>query len=315
MSKKLIHVAAAVIRNKSGQILIAKRPDDKHQGGLWEFPGGKVEPGEPVKMALSRELEEELGIEVQQCEPLIKVPHHYTDKSVLLDVYEVTEFTGQAWGKEGQPIKWVEPSELDNFEFPAANHPILNACALPEAWFITPATNHLVSEILQQINRAYQLGARGVMLRAHQLDDHSFQSLYQKLKPVCQEKGIFLSVNRDCDIANEMGVQALHLSSGELTKLKERGEFQGRWLSASCHSPVELEMAVSKGVDFVTLSPVCPTHSHPEVEPMGWSEFKVIAESYPLPVYALGGVSVGDVVLARKSGAQGIAAISAWLEG
>lgn len=314
MSKKLIHVAAAVIRNKSGQILIAKRPDDKHQGGLWEFPGGKVEPGEPVRLALSRELEEELGIQVQQCEPLIKVPHHYTDKSVLLDVYEVTEFSGQAWGKEGQPTKWVESTDLDDFEFPAANLPILNACILPEAWFITPATNHLVSETLQQINKAYQLGARGVMLRAHQLDDHSFQSLYQKLQPVCQEKGILLSVNRNCEIANKLGARALHLSSGELEKLKERRDFQGRWLSASCHSEAELALAVSKGVDFVTLSPVCPTSSHPDVEPMGWNEFTVMAESYPLPVYALGGVSMGDVLLARTSGAQGIAAISAWLE-
>ena len=156
MSKKLIHVAAAVIKNGDGQILIAKRSADQHQGGLWEFPGGKVEPGEPVPVALARELEEELGIEVTHSSPLIKVPHHYADKSVLLDVYEVTQFNGEAWGREGQPVEWVNPGDLDQFQFPAANKPILNTCLLPDSWFITPEHISEVDEFIKKIDQAQQ---------------------------------------------------------------------------------------------------------------------------------------------------------------
>ena len=100
---KRIHVAAAVIRCVDGQILLAKRPEDKHQGGLWEFPGGKVEASETVQAALSRELEEELGIRPSAARPLIQVRHDYPDKQVLLDVWEVSAFTGEPHGAEGQP--------------------------------------------------------------------------------------------------------------------------------------------------------------------------------------------------------------------
>ena len=100
---KRIHVVAAVIRGADGRILIARRADTQHQGGLWEFPGGKVEEGEAVEVALARELREELGIEVTGSRPLIKVSHDYPDKQVLLDVREVDAFTGEPHGAEGQP--------------------------------------------------------------------------------------------------------------------------------------------------------------------------------------------------------------------
>ena len=118
---KRVHVAAAVIRGADGRVLIARRPDDKHQGGLWEFPGGKVEEGEVVQAALSRELEEELGIRVSAARPLIQVHHDYPDKHVLLDVWEVSAFTGEPHGAEGQPLAWVAPRDLGQYEFPEAN--------------------------------------------------------------------------------------------------------------------------------------------------------------------------------------------------
>ena len=108
---KVVHVAVGVIKNNLDQILIAKRPDDAHQGGLWEFPGGKVEAGETLTQALARELREELAIEVQSITPLIQIQHDYSDKSVLLDVCLVDGFTGIAQGNEGQPIRWVDAAE------------------------------------------------------------------------------------------------------------------------------------------------------------------------------------------------------------
>jgi 8-oxo-dGTP diphosphatase len=124
---RLIHVAAGVIVAAGGQILIARRPESAHQGGLWEFPGGKVEAGESVEAALARELQEELAIVVTACAPLLEVHHNYPDKSVLLDVWLVTAFTGEPHGNEGQPVRWVDVAALNNYTFPAANAPIVAA--------------------------------------------------------------------------------------------------------------------------------------------------------------------------------------------
>jgi 8-oxo-dGTP diphosphatase len=124
---KRVHVAVAVIINSDGHILIAKRPEHVHQGGLWEFPGGKVEAGESLELALKRELQEELGIELQACEPLLEIHHDYPDKQVFLEVCSVTAFSGEAYGREQQPIRWVSAASLSEYDFPVANQPIIEA--------------------------------------------------------------------------------------------------------------------------------------------------------------------------------------------
>ena len=124
-----IHVAVAVIRNARNDILISRRHADSHQGGLWEFPGGKLKRGESLQQALERELREELGIEIGAIRPLLEIEHDYGDRRVLLDVWLVQEFSGEARGLEGQPLNWVAPAELANYAFPAANRPILEAIA------------------------------------------------------------------------------------------------------------------------------------------------------------------------------------------
>ena len=130
---KRVEVAAGVIYNPQGQILIAKRAANQHQGGFWEFPGGKIEAGESAQEALARELQEELAIRVSESEPLIRIEHEYSDKSVVLDVWCVTAFSGKARGVEGQPLEWVLPSDLKNYDFPAANEPIIEAVLKREA--------------------------------------------------------------------------------------------------------------------------------------------------------------------------------------
>ena len=123
----VVHVAVGVILNDARQILLAKRPADSHQGGLWEFPGGKVEQGEALAQALIRELKEELGIDVHKNSPLLQVRHDYDDKAVLLDVCVVWEFGGVARGLEGQSLRWVEVQDLGSYNFPAANVAIVEA--------------------------------------------------------------------------------------------------------------------------------------------------------------------------------------------
>lgn len=128
-----VHVAVGVILNASQQVLIARRPIGSHQGGLWEFPGGKVEAGETLEQALFRELKEELAIDVSQCSPLVTIEHDYGDKLVLLDVCMVRAFTGEAVGMEGQVLRWIGLKQLCEYQFPAANKPIVELlAALPE---------------------------------------------------------------------------------------------------------------------------------------------------------------------------------------
>lgn len=123
----VIHVVVGIIVNKDNQVLIAKRASHQHQGDKWEFPGGKVEKAETPQEALQRELKEELGIDIQSAQKITEINHKYTDKTVLLDVYQVTGWQGEATGREGQPLLWVERSALNQYEFPAANAEILSS--------------------------------------------------------------------------------------------------------------------------------------------------------------------------------------------
>jgi 8-oxo-dGTP diphosphatase len=120
-----VEVAAGVINNAHGLILIALRPQHADLGGLWEFPGGKVEQDETLEAALSRELDEEIGIEVVQASPLLRITHTYPTKTLLLHVYQVTHFKGDPVGREGQELRWVTLDELVTLPFPAANQAII----------------------------------------------------------------------------------------------------------------------------------------------------------------------------------------------
>ena len=121
----LVTVAVGVLIDSVGRVLVTRRAPDAHQGGLWEFPGGKVEADETLLEALARELKEELGVLVQTTEALMVLEYDYGDKQVSLDVHHVTHWSGEPRGLEGQPLAWQRPEQLRDWEFPAANRPIL----------------------------------------------------------------------------------------------------------------------------------------------------------------------------------------------
>jgi 8-oxo-dGTP diphosphatase len=311
-NRKLIHVAAAVIEDAEGNIFLAKRPDDKHQGGLWEFPGGKVEPGESSQTALARELDEEVGIQVTQVEPLIQIPYHYPDKSVFLDVFRVTEFTGKAWGREGQEVRWVPVSELGRYAFPAANKPILNAVLLPERLLITPSCESALA-CVQGIETALgKHDLQWVMLRQKQLTESQFAGWAATLQKHQMMRNKLLTLNCSVTLANELQAQSVHLTSERLMALSNRDAFHGRFLGASCHTQEELNQAAALQCDYVTLSPLNHTETHPDSPPLGWEAAERLIFETPLPVLLLGGIKAVDLPRARTIGAQGIAAISAW---
>jgi 8-oxo-dGTP diphosphatase len=319
----VVHVAAAAIFDEAGRVLIARRPAHVHQGGLWEFPGGKVETDEVVLDALRRELHEELGIDVQVARPLIRVHHDYPDKSVLLDVWRVDGFAGKAPscggnGCEGQPVKWVLPNELDNYDFPAANIPIVTAVRLPDRYLITPNPGEDLSAFLVQLENCLRGGIRLVQLRAKSLPAETYAALARQCVALCKQYDASLMLNADPKVVAEVGAQGVHLDSVRLESLSEapfqNKRLNGKWVSASCHSAQQLEQARKLGADFVMVSPVATTASHPDTEPLGWEQFQLLTEQADCPVYALGGMTADDLEQAFAHGAQGVAAIRALWE-
>ncbi|MGA4632815.1 Nudix family hydrolase [Pseudomonas solani] len=309
---KRVHVAAAVIRGADGRVLIARRPDDKHQGGLWEFPGGKVEEGEAVQVALSRELEEELGIRVSSARPLIQVHHDYPDKQVLLDVWEVSAFTGEPHGAEGQPLAWVTEQELADYEFPAANQPILAAARLPDRYLITPDELE-PQELLQGVRAALAKGVRLIQLRAPNMFDAQYRDLAVDIQGLCARRAQ-LMLKGPLEWLGDFPAAGWHLTADQLRRYAPRGRPfpKERWLAASCHSAEELELATEMGVDFVTLSPLQATQTHPDAQPLGWETAQDMIRRFNKPVFLLGGVGPDDLPRAWQTGAQGVAGIRAF---
>lgn len=308
-----LHVVAAVIRTANDQTLLAKRPSHKHQGGKWEFPGGKVEPGELPVVALQRELDEELGICVTEaaCRPLIKVRYRYPDKAVLLDVWEVLEYQGEAYGKEGQTIAHFSSDALSELDFPAANRPIISAACLPDTCLITPEINSDtgVDAFLAQLEQVLRNGVRLVQLRLKQVEEAAWNELAPQAIALVHRYGGHIILNSPHQWLPE--ADGLHVTSAQLHSLLERPEYLNhKWLSVSCHNASELKMAEELGADFVFLSPVKTTTSHPEAELLGWQAFAALVETVNVPVFALGGMRADDILQARRSGAQGVAAIS-----
>lgn len=304
-----LHVVAAVIRNAQQEILLALRASDKHQGGLWEFPGGKCEADESPQQALSRELQEELGIVIAEPQPLIQVRHDYPDLQVLLDVYEVRHFTGHAHGAEGQEIRWVAANALADYQFPAANRSIVSAAQLPARYLITP--EGLNSEQLYLgVEQALTAGHTLIQLRAPQLSAAKYHALAQRLQALCAGRAQLI-LKGDLSWQAEFPKAGWHLTARQLQELvgQSRPLPAGRWLAASCHNAQELQQASALQVDFVTLSPILPTQTHPGAATLGWQAAQQLLRGFNAPAFLLGGLTEQDIAPARSVGGQGVAAI------
>lgn len=309
------HVVVAVIENDRNELLLARRHDHQHQGGLWEFPGGKVNPGESAYAALERELHEELVITPVQARPLIRIPYEYPDRKLLLDVWRLTAFSGEPQGAEGQSLVWVHRQALTEYSFPAANRAIVSAAQLPSRYLITPDPGPFAEwpVFLQQLRASLKAGNRLVQLRAPTLERTSYLKLAQQVLDCCEEQGATLLLNGEPSLLDECDAAGIHLNSTRLMKISQRPLGADKLLAASCHNAQQLSQAEKIDVDFALLSPVKPTASHPEAQAIGWENFHCLSEQCRVPLYALGGMSPQDLPEAWRYGAQGIAAIrSLW---
>jgi 8-oxo-dGTP diphosphatase len=307
--RSMVEVAAGVILDEQGRVLIAKRPPHLHQGNRWEFPGGKLEPGETAEEALRRELKEELDIEPLAATPLIGIRHDYPDRRVRLSVWRVERFHGEPRGLQGQPLCWAAPDELPGFEFPAANRPIVAAARLPDRYAILEADSADPTLLRERLHGLSKAGITLVRLRASRLLPPQYGTLAEYAVNFCRARGIRLLLNGDPELVRSTGAAGLHLRTDQLMALRERPLDAGLWVAASCHSLEELRQAERIDADFAVLGPVRATATHPEATPLGWEAFEALAETAVIPVYALGGLGPANLAEAKRRGAQGIAAI------
>jgi 8-oxo-dGTP diphosphatase len=319
--KKRIHVAVGVIAGKDGRILVARRTKDQHLGGLWEFPGGKLEDGETVVTALHRELREELAIEVRAQTPLIRIEHDYPEKSVLLDVWTVSQFDGTPVSQEGQPLRWLSPDELTPVEFPEANRAIIRRLQLPDHIAIyqagaKPTDFSAFATALPPLTllrlRRYQNGSHRqsqynpLITDALKSCEHTGTGLIVDLdKPALTDSGLDWLIN-----SGEPAIKGCHANSQILEQLTSRPVPDHLLFGVSCHTAAGLHKAKQAGADYALLSPVLATASHPGVSLLGWDGLARLLEDCDLPVYAMGGMRLADMDMAKAAGARGIAGIS-----
>jgi 8-oxo-dGTP diphosphatase len=304
-----LQVAVGVVKNPEGKILISLRHAALHQGGLWEFPGGKIESSETAEQALARELNEELNITVIAATPLITVSHQYPDRFVQLNVFLVEQFSGVAKSLEGQPFKWVTPAELGHYAFPAANQPIITAARLPHHYAILDDADEAL--LLTNLQKLLNRGVKLIQARLKNLPPVAVAKFIEQAYPLCQQQQAVLLMNSAVEYSAE--VDGIHLTSRDLMVLKTRPG-NSQWLAASCHNLEQLQHAQNIGVDFVVLAPVLATQTHPDAASLGWEQFADLVAKVNLPVYALGGMTESSLSQAQQSGGQGIAAIRAFLD-
>jgi 8-oxo-dGTP diphosphatase len=312
---EVIEVAAAVMLRADGsEFLLAQRPQGKVYAGYWEFPGGKVEPGETVRAALLRELREELGISVSACSPWLTRVFTYPHATVRLNFWRVTAWDGEIGigaPLEHDAVDWQKCGKSASVTpILPANAPILKALALPTAMAITMGESEGVERQLERLEEALDKGLRLIQVRDKGWPYAQRLWFAEAVRRIAGQRGALVLINDDEDIARRIGADGLHLSAAGLAACMQRPDFD--WVGASCHGADELRRAAELGLDYALLGPVLPTPTHPEATGLGWAEFARLITGTPLPVIALGGMKNAMLAAAQEHGAHGIALMRGW---
>lgn len=292
----MVEVAAAVIQRADGSFLLAQRPPGKVYAGYWEFPGGKVEPGEALASALFRELHEELGIDVLRAYPWITRRHAYEHASVVLRFFRVSAWTGEPHPRESQSIRWQRLDEPMAEPMLPANAPVLTSLALPVEYAITDASRFGIPVMQARLDKGLKL----LQIREPGLGESEKKEFTERILDLAHRYG--------CKVLTKTpfpGADGLHLAASGLMRLEKR---PAGLVAASCHTREELERAMQLELDFAVLGPV-----KDKAPAMGWKKFAGMARGASIPVYAIGGLVRADLDEAWAAGAHGVAMIrGAW---
>lgn len=296
----MVEVAAAVLQRADGSFLLAQRPAGKVYAGYWEFPGGKVEAGEPPQQALARELHEELGIEIGESFPWLTRVFTYPHGTVRLNFFRVHDWKGEPHPREQQAIAWQAPGAPSASPMLPANAPVLASLALPVEYAVTDASARGIAQMLAVLEARLRSGLRLLQVREPGLPPQEREAFARQAIELAHRYG--------CKVLTKApfpGADGVHYPAAQLAKLTER---PAGLAAASCHDREELERAMALELDFVVLGPV-----RDKAPALGWARFAEIARGATLPVYAIGGLVPADLPDAWRAGAHGIAMIrGAW---
>ena len=310
-SRRRIEVAAAVLHDAAGRFLLAQRPPGKAYAGYWEFPGGKVEPGESAADAIRRELQEELGIEVAAACPWLTRDFDYAHAAVRLRFFRIYDWQGEPDGREGQRFAWQTTAQIDVAPVLPANGPILRALSLPDIYGITHAHALGLPVFMRKLSVALDGGLQLIQVREKNMPADQLRAFASEVVALARGYGARVLINGDAQLAQDVGADGVHLTAVQLQGLSTRPP--GDWVAASCHNRKEIVAATRLGVDFAVLGPVAHTSTHPGAAVLGWDGLAQALTDVQIPVYALGGMRSHDLAVARDAGAHGVAMLrGAW---
>jgi len=301
----ITRVSAAVLLKPDGRVLLAQRPHGKPYAGYWEFPGGKLEPGETPRHALDRELHEELGIDVKRASPWLVQEFVYPHAHVELNFFRVFDWEGELVSRDGQAFEWQVPGEYTVSPLLPANTRILAALDLPLVYGITCAEDSGEAAFLARAQRAFEGGLRLAQLRDKAWSLDRRMAFARPLAALAHRFGARVLWNGTEDEAREARCDGVHWTSALLADAVSRP--RDLLVAASCHTAVDLARAGELDLDFAVLGPVAPTPTHPSATPLGWAAFASLAAATRVPVFALGGLGAGDLRTAIDAGAHGVA--------
>jgi len=278
----IVRVAAAVILRPDGRVLLAQRPPGKPYEGYWEFPGGKLEPGEAPAQALARELREELGLAVRRSAPWIVQAFEYPHANVELHFFRVFAWDGEPHGHDGQAFAWQTPGAFDVAPLLPANTRVLAALQLPSIYGISCASEIGEDAFLARAESAFAQGLRLMQVREKDWPATRIASFALRVKAIACSHGAKVLLNGESDVALELGLDGVHWTSARLLEAKARPD--GLLVGASCHDALELARAAALGCDFAVMGPVQTTPSHAGVQPLRWDGFAHAIAGTRIPV-------------------------------
>ena len=294
--------ACGILRRADGAVFMQQRRAGQTFAGCWEFPGGKINPGETAEDAVRRELMEETGVAVRRLRRFVRRRHRYETGDIVLDFF-AAEAAGEPRGREGQSCRWAAPGNLPE-PLLAANALVCKWLRLPPVCAVSAAEIFGVEETLRRLEDGLRDGRiKMLQLRDKNLPPPARESFIRKAAALCRKFGALVLVNGGEELA--AAADGLHLSARRLARCRVRPDFG--WVGASCHSAAEVRWAAELNLDYAVLSPVCKTLTHVGAPPLGWDGFAEIAAESEIPVYALGGLGAEDLETAYSRHANGVA--------
>lgn len=310
-ARKVVEVAVGVLVRPDGAVLLADRPEGKPYAGYWEFPGGKIEPGESVEEALARELHEELGVDIEHAFPWVVFEYDYPHAYVRLHFRRVFSWRGEPHSREGQQMGFHLPTRSVPAPLLPAAVPALRWLRLPPVCVISCIDALGPTAFLTVLERALANGLRLLVVREPALDDGSLAKVVPRIiERARRSSALVLASSRHAETIWRLA-DGVHLTARDLLHASRRPSLP--WVSASVHNRDELVRACELGCDFALLGPVLPTESHPGQSPLGWDGFARVSADTSIPLYAIGGLQPEHLAVARRAGAHGVAMLrAAW---